>query len=170
MNLKAFALGFALALPFAIMPTATAAPAPLVADVSLVSGTPTGYMEPTQVNWTFSGKEGQYPRLNVIFTCWTATPEDLANLDNYDYPVGPQGYPFGADILLAQFHWLHWDNLYPGSGTVTFDPGGWHRWDEFPGTDAICAATLNDWQTQKNSSKPPRMHDTVRWFVDDPRS
>jgi len=143
---------------------ASAAPKALDASVAFV-GTPGGYGETTTVHWVFSGREGQYPRLNVLFTCWVPGTGDPTKING-------QGYPTGADIVYADFHFFNNPAIYPGEGDVTTWPGnrdiGWSRWDEMPG-DKDCAAALNDWQTQKLSSKQPRLHAAVYWTANDPR-
>ena len=143
---------------------AYAAPQPIKASVSFAEE-PGDYGRPTTVHWVFSGREGQYPRLNVLFTCWVPGTGDPTKING-------QGYPTGADIVYADFHFFNNPAIYPGEGNVTTWPGnkdiGWSRWDDMPG-DKDCAAALNDWQTQKLSSKQPRLHAAVYWTANDPR-
>jgi hypothetical protein len=139
---------------------AYAAPAPVVGTVA-IADVPGDYREPTTVNWSFTGKEGQYPRLHLLFVCWQGTPDGTG--------YNAQGTPNGVDLVTADFVFL--TGQYPGSGTVTFDFTGWSlRWDSYPG-DATCHVALLDWQTKSYHNQDlPRLHAvTPDWVANDPR-
>lgn len=138
---------------------AYAAPAPVKGTVELqLAG---DYRQPSVVNWSFTGKEAQYPRLHLLMVCWQGTPDGTG--------YNSQGTPNGVDLVLASFVFL--SGQYPGSGTVTYDwAGSSLKWDFQPG-DATCHVALLDWQTKTlNRQNLPRLWAvTPDWAANDPR-
>lgn len=160
MNVKAFALGFALVLPLTVVGAAEAAPKAPASSLSHVSGTQFG--DDIGIAWSFSGKPGQYPRLHVDVTCWDNAAAVGTNTFA-DPPIYGLSVYLDADGMTP---------LYPGSGVAYFwtgPEGGLSPWSSQPG-DAYCRATLLDWTTQGIRNEYPRVWQTTPTFVlTDPR-
>lgn len=125
---------------------ASAGVKPVSSNLAKSSGTQ--YGDSIGVDWQFSGRPGQYPRLHVDLVCY-----DEAGTIVYGSSIYLDGYGVPT--------------VYPGFGTVFFPtapPAIYSPWDYSPG-DVSCKSTLLNW-TNKGQ---PVVHKVIEFSLSDPR-
>jgi len=104
---------------------------------------------PFTYEYTFDGKPGQFPRLNLVLRC-----------------IGDPAYTSdGYNVYVVQVFYI--DKGDYASGTVTFDvTSGWNRWVERGEGEAECQVYLRDWTSHGLNGTEERRHAESEVSVD----
>lgn len=101
---------------------------------------------PFTYSYTFDGKPGQFPRLNLVLRCIG------------DPSLTSDGYP----VYTTKVHYIEKEDY--AAGTVSFDvTSGWNRWIEIGYGDAECEVYLRDWTWSKLQGTQERVHASETW-------
>ena len=172
MNIKAFALGFALVLPLTVVGAAEAAPRPVTGTLTLHNFPTVRVPSPDATHgtadWVLS-RDSSKGNVYVAAICYQGP---------YTEP-GPGGImPATVDVVTSSTVDLNGGTsgsaelpLWGWYDTDGYAHGMWTRWDDQPG-DAWCYVEIGDWGNggYRTYTVPTIITRSAQWLVDDPRA